>query len=58
MNPIKLTKLKKMVIREKFVYRAGEYTYSFQNSQIIKNFGKDISNDEITLEPVKIKVIY
>ena len=47
-----------MVIREKFVYRAGEYTYSFQNSQIIKTFGKDISNDEITLEPVKIKVIY
>ena len=32
------------------IYRASEYTCSFQNFQTIKTFGRDIYNGKITLE--------
>ena len=36
--------------REKLVYEANEYTYSFKNFQTIKTFGRDIYEGNITLE--------
>ena len=36
--------------REKLVYEANEYTYSFKNFQTIKAFGRDIYEGNITLE--------
>ena len=46
----KISEIEKTVEREKLVYRASEYTYSFQNFQTIKTFGRDIYNGEITLK--------
>ena len=46
----KISEIEKAVDREKLVYRASEYTYSFQNVRTIKTFGKDIYNGEITLK--------
>ena len=46
----KITEIEKTVDREKLVCRASEYTYSFQNFRIIRAFGRDIYNDEITLK--------
>ena len=46
----KISEIEKSVDREKLVYRASEYTYSFQNFRIIRNFGKDIYNGEIFLK--------
>ena len=46
----KITEIEKTVDREKLLYRASEYTYSFQNFRIIRAFGRDIYNDEITLK--------
>ena len=45
----KISEIEKNVGREKLVYRSSEYTYSFQNFQIIRTFGRDIYNGEITL---------
>ena len=36
--------------REKLVYRASAFTYSFQNFRTIRTFGRDIYNGEITLK--------
>ena len=36
--------------REKLVYEASEYEYSFQNFLAIRTFGRDIYNGEITLK--------
>ena len=38
----KVKELEKTVDREKLVYRASEYTYSFKHFQRIKSFGRDI----------------
>ena len=46
----KFTDIEKTVDREKLVYRASEYTYSFQNFRTIRAFGRDIYNGEITLK--------
>ena len=46
----KITEIEKTVDREKLVYRASEYTYSFQNFRTIRAFGGDIYNGEITLK--------
>ena len=46
----KITEIEKTVDREKLVYRANEYTYSFQNFRTIRAFGRDIYNFEITLK--------
>ena len=45
-----ITEIEKTVDREKLVYRASEYTYSFQNFRTIRAFGRDIYNGEITLK--------
>ena len=47
---IKLKKQKKTVDREKLVYRASEYTYSFKNFRTIRTFSRDIYEGKITLE--------
>ena len=46
----KITEIGKTVDREKLVYKASEYTYSFQNFRIIRAFVRDIYNGEITLK--------
>ena len=46
----KIVEIEKTVDREKLIYKASEYTYSFQNFQTIKTFGRDIYNDKITLK--------
>ena len=46
----KITEIEKTVDREKLVYIASEYTYSFQNFPTIRTFGRDIYNGEITLK--------
>ena len=46
----KISEIEKTVEREKLVYRAREYTYSFQNFRTIRTFGRDIYNGEITLK--------
>ena len=46
----KIIEIEKTVDREKLIYKASEYTYSFQNFQTIKTFGRDIYNDKITLK--------
>ena len=43
----KISKIEKYVDREKLVYKASGYTYSFQ---AIGTFGRDIYNGEITLK--------
>ena len=45
----KTSEIEKNVDREKLFYRSSEYTYSFQNFQTIRTFGRDIYNGEITL---------
>ena len=39
---IKIMEIENAVDRENFIYRASEYTYSFENFQTIKTFGRDI----------------
>ena len=46
----KISKIEKTVDREKLVYEASEYEYSFQNFLTIRAFGRDIYNGEITLK--------
>ena len=46
----KISEIEKTVDREKLVYRASEYTYSFQNFRTIRTFGRDIYNGEITIK--------
>ena len=38
----KIKKIEENVDREKLIYEANEYTYSFKIFQTIKNFGRDI----------------
>ena len=46
----KIKEIEKTVDREKWVYRASEYTYSFRNFRTIRTFGRDIYEGQITLE--------
>ena len=46
----KIVKIEKTVDREELIYRVSEYTYSFQNFQTIKTFGRDIYSGKITLK--------
>ena len=46
----KISEIEKSIDREKLVYRASVYSYSFQNFRTIKPFGRDIYNGEITLK--------
>ena len=46
----KISEIEKNVDREILVYKSSEYTYSFQNFQTIRTFGRDIYNGEITLK--------
>ena len=46
----KISEIEKTVDREKLAYKAGRYTYSFQNFQTVGTFGRDIYNGEITLK--------
>ena len=46
----KISEIAKTVDREKLVYRASAFTYSFQNFRTIRTFGRDIYNGEITLK--------
>ena len=45
-----MKKIEQRVDREKLVYKTNEYTYSFENFQTIKTFGKDIYDGTITLK--------
>ena len=44
----KIKEMDKFVDKEILIYRASEYTYSFQNFETIKTFGRDTYNGEIT----------
>ena len=46
----KISKIEKTVDRKKLAYKASEYEYSFQNFLIIRTFGRDIYNGDITLK--------
>ena len=46
----KIKEIENNVDREKLVYKTNEYTYSFENFQTIKTFGKDIYDGTITLK--------
>ena len=46
----KIKEIEKTVDREKLVYKASEYTYSFENFRTIRTFGRGIFEGEITLK--------
>ena len=46
----KIIEIEKNVDREKLVYKSNQNIYNFKKYQTIRTFGKDIYNDEITLE--------
>ena len=46
----KISEIEKTIDREKLVYRASEYTYSFQNFQTKRTFCRDIYYGVITLK--------
>ena len=46
----KILKKEKTVDREKLVYNASEYPYSFKNVRTIRTFGRDIYEGKITLK--------
>ena len=55
----KIKKIEKNVDREKLIYEANEYTYSFKIFQTIKTFGRDIHEGKILIEEANnIKPIY
>ena len=45
-----IKEIEKNLDREKLIYETDEYTYSFKNFQIIKTFGRDIYQGEITIK--------
>ena len=47
---LKIKKIEKNVDREKLIYDAGEYTYSFKDFQTINTFGRDIYESKITIK--------
>ena len=46
----KIAKTEKTVNREKLIYKSSEYTYSLQNFQTIKTFGRGVYSGEINLK--------
>ena len=46
----KIKEIEKSVDREKLTYKTNEYAFSFENFQTIKNFGRDIYKDKITIK--------
>ena len=46
----KIKEIEKTVDREKLVYKASEYTYSFENFRTIRTFGRDIYEGKIALK--------
>ena len=46
----KIKEIEKNVDREKLIYKTNQYTYSFENFQTIKTFGRDIYEGKITIE--------
>ena len=46
----KIKEIEKTVDRERLVYKASEYTYSFKNFRTIRTFGRDIYEGKITLK--------
>ena len=44
----KIEEIEKIINREKFVYKATEYTYDFRNFRTIRRFCKDIYEGKIT----------
>ena len=46
----KIKEIDKNVDREKLVYKTNKYTYSFENFQTIKTFGRDICEGKIIIE--------
>ena len=45
-----IKEIEKNVDREKLICETDEYIYSFKNFQIIKTFGRDIYQGEITIK--------
>ena len=46
----KIKEIGKSVDREKLTYKTNEYTFSFENFQTIKTFGRDIYEGKITIK--------
>ena len=46
----KIKELEKNVDREKFIYKANEYTCSFKTFRTVRTFGRDIYGGKITLK--------
>ena len=46
----KIKEIEKNVDREKLIYKTNQYTYSFENFQTIKTFGRDIYEGKITIK--------
>ena len=46
----KIKEIENSIEREKLFYKTNKYRYDFRKFQTIRNFGKDIYDDEITLE--------
>ena len=45
-----MKEIEKNVDREKLIYEADEYTYTFKNFQTTKTFGRDIYEGKITMK--------
>ena len=46
----KIKEIEKNVDRKKLIYETNEYTYSFENFQTIKTFGRDVYEGKITIK--------
>ena len=46
----KIKEIEKIVDREKLTYKTNEHTFSFENFQTIKTFGRDIYEGKITIK--------
>ena len=46
----KIKEIEKNVDRKKLIYKTNEYTYSFENFQTIKTFGRDVYEGKITIK--------
>ena len=50
----KIKEIEKNVDREKLIYEANEYKYSFKNFQMVKTFGRDNYESKITIKEAKV----
>ena len=46
----KIKEIEENVDRKKLIYETNEYTYSFENFQTIKTFGRDVYEGKITIK--------